>query len=158
MNYLGENDQPVSSLTDDCFTQRIFIFSLKEEDYFLNYFMGWEKVQTQMYVVKVDKYSFKIPSGMYIYTGCPSGNTDWILVDEIVGRQSIELFLMPPSFKSWELHPMKLVDVYNGEMNSPNTKNVIPIIDDLGERCLLVASKDIYHQWKHKDFSTPFVV
>lgn len=158
MNYLGGDDQPIKAYTDEVFNEKIFTFSIKEEDYFLNFFMQWDRVTTEIYVFDMGKHTFHIPSGFYVFTGCPSGNVDWILVDELIGRKSIDVFLMPPTFKSWQLESPVLTNSFTGEFNQPVTNDVIPLVSEDGKRTLLVSAKDIYHKWKDKDYSAPFVV
>lgn len=158
MNYLTADDKPISAYTEDLMHHSIFTFSVQQEDYFLNFFMNYERVSTEIYVFAIGKYTFHIPSGMFVYAGDAGGSIDWVLSDELVGRKSVDLFVMPPSFKAWQLETPSLTSTFTGEYYIPVTKDAIPIVSECGRKTILASARDLYHQWKTKEYDAAFVV
>lgn len=158
MNFLGEDDLPVSAYTEDLMTKRIFSFSVQQEDYFLNFFMNYEKITTEIYVFSLGKYSFHIPSGVFVYSGDAGGSIDWILSDELVGRKNVDIFVMPTTFRSWQLETPVLTNTFTTDFYYPATKDAVPIVSECGTKTILISSRDLYHQWKVKDYDVAFVV
>lgn len=158
MNFLGSDDKPISAYTEDLMAERIFTFSVQQEDYFLNFFMNFEKITTEIYVFSLGKYSFHIPSGVFVYAGDAGGSIDWILSDELVGRRNVDIFVMPVTFQAWQLETPALTNTFTTDYFYPSTKDAVPIVSECGNRTILISSTDLYHKWKNKDYSAAFVV
>lgn len=137
--------------------RRVFDYSIKDEDYLLRHHISWEKVASD-YCISVNGYKFHIPSGMYIFCGCVSGNTDWIMIDELINRE-VEVFLLSLDFDSWALHqPEFQAFEMNEVVYLPSTKSPLPVADMTGSRAIIISSTDVYHKMKDKDFSAMFVI
>lgn len=156
MFYIDGNDRPCSSLSADVIEKRLFHFDVDKEDYFLRYFITWDKVQTDMYRLDLDGCIFSIPSGVYILCGCDGGSQDWILVDEIVGRP-IEIILINNNYRSWSFCRPVVTDVHNDVYYAPMTKSPIPITDSSSKKVIIISSVDQYHKLKDRDYDIFFV-
>lgn len=156
MFYIDENDRPCASSSIDTIEKRLFQFDVDAEDYFLRYFVTWDKIQTDFYRIELNGAVFNIPSGMYILCGCDGGSQDWIMVDEIVGRP-IEIILINNNYRSWSFCRPVVTDLYNGVCYTPMSKSPIPVTDASGKKVIIVSTVDQYHKLKDRDYDIFFV-
>ena len=139
----------------EVFGKRIFEFDVNKEDYMLRYFSTWEETIGE-FIIDVGGYRYMIPSGVYIYCGCESGSTDWVMIDEMINRD-ISVFQMDTDFGSWDLSEIKLHSMTKQTIYLPSTKNPLPIADVSGTRTIVMAYHDMYHKLKDKDYGILFV-
>lgn len=157
MKLLGFNDSAIDITNPDNLGQKFFEFCPVSDDYFLNFHFNWDVVTSTVYVFTSGRFTFQIPSGFYIFIGCPTGLNDWILIDEIIDRD-IEVFVMPTSLGSWSLQEFQLKDIMTIEYVYPSTKNPVPMLDETGKVCVIASPVDQYHKFKNKDDNCLFVM
>ena len=141
--------------SEEVFGKRIFEFDVSKDDYILKYISNWEETVGE-YIIEVGGLRYTIPSGVYIYCGCESGSTDWVLIDEMINRD-ISVFQMDIDFGSWELSRLELRGMTEQSLFLPSTKNPIPIADITGKKTIVMAYHDMYHKFKDKEFGVLFV-
>lgn len=155
MRYLG-HEETFDAASQDVIGERIFEYNIKHDDYLFTYHVGWDIVLAE-YVFDVGGYRYTLPSGIYIFSGCPSGAHDWIRVDEIIDRD-IDIFQAPIDLNSWTIEKQKLMDVTTEKIYMPQTKNPLPVVDSSGKRCIFISYTDVYTRMKDRDFSSMFVL
>ena len=143
MKYIGEKDKPVPASEESSIQERILEFSHEKLDYFLNYKTYWELIEGTMYNLKVGNSQFVIPLSHYIMIGDEFGETDWILVDELVSR-GLDVTMLDIELKKWYNLLPTVVSVEMKSFFWPNTKHIIPIQDN--GHVVLVADKDQYQK------------
>lgn len=157
MKLLGLGDVGVDVLRQTCLSERFYEFCPQKEDYFLNFYINWSKVRSKVFVFKVGRIRFHIPTGFYIFVGSADGTTDWMLIDEVVDR-NIEAFVTPTSIGSWSLQELELIDYVDMTYFYPDTRNPVPLVDESERYCVIVSAADQYHKFKNKDHGTLFVM
>jgi hypothetical protein len=160
MNYLGENDHIVNGSNKENLDQRIFEFNLKadKEDYFLNYFLNWERVVGDVYTLKIGGHTFQVGTGLYVFIGCEDADGDWAIIDEIIGRD-IQIFTTTPKMTTWSFETPSLMGINsNGEYYYPSTRNPIPVVSNDGETVIMVSMTDQYRSNKDRDHLALFVL
>lgn len=158
MFFLGAGDEPVNAYDPQSIGDYTIEFNMQQEDWMLKQHIIWDSIKSDVFHFRLGKWKFQIPSGVYLFTGCPSGSMDWIISDEIIGRE-IEIFIMPPSFTSWSLEIPVLESVqHDVKFFAPSTKNPTAMMDNAALRCVVTSVNDQYHKMKNKDYNTMFVV
>ena len=158
MFFLGAGDEPVNAYDPQSIGEYTSEFNMQQEDWMLKQHIIWDSIKSDVFHFRLGKWKFQIPSGVYLFTGCPSGSMDWIISDEIIGRE-IEIFIMPPSFTSWSLEIPVLESVqHNAKFFAPSTKNPTAMMDNSVYRCIVTSVNDQYHKMKNKYYNTLFVV
>lgn len=152
MNFIDGNMKAVCAKSDDTIEKKIFDFSLEEEDYFLNYHTTWDHIEGDFYDLELDGRIFSIPSGIYILCTCDEGNTDWIMVDELIGRD-IDILVLTKSLRSWIPSKPKVRNFYRSANFYPMSRTPVPIINSTEERIIIVSSIDQHSKMKDKYFN-----
>lgn len=156
MNFLNGKMEPVSSKCDSCIESRVFDFSIEEEDYFLNYHATWDLIEGDSFTVEIGGGIFNIPSGLYLLCVCEDGNSDWIMIDEIIGRD-IGIFTMPISMRSFSPKRMRVRDFHVDRSYFPLSRTPVPLTDGEGTVVILASTIDQHSKMKGKEFDI-FVV
>jgi hypothetical protein len=157
MYYLTEGDMALDAKDIDSINHHVYDFCPAKEDYFLNFFVSWNKIESDMYKFIIGSWRFEIPSGVYVFAGCEAGVGDWILSDELVGRD-LDFFTLSPSCNKWSFEEHLIESSYKGVYYYPNTKNPMPLVDESGSRMILIAQTDQYSKMKGKDFYDLFTI
>jgi hypothetical protein len=159
MNFIDEDMNPVSSKTAGCVDTQIFEFSIEDEDYMLRYQYTWDVIEGDFFNVRIGELSFDIPAGTYILCSCPDGNIDWIMIDELIGRD-IQVLTISKNLRTWTLNDIALRDYRkDGKCYFPMSKDKAPIpvtSNDCGG-IILVSSIDQHNKMKDKTFEIFFV-
>lgn len=145
MHYLNETAAGLDWFSPKCTNNHIFEYSLDRQDYFLNYRMIWREVDADFYEMVIGNQTFFLPSGFYVMIGDVFGELDWIMIDEMIGRD-LECVILSPGLETWSLHTPKLKNVSEKRMFWPKTTNIIPVRS--GDRVLMISDKDFYHKTK----------
>lgn len=157
MKYLNGNDQPVDATKQENLSQRIFEFCLKKEDYFLNYFMNWDRVSGDVYTVRIGDHTFEIGAGLYIFIGTEE-TSDWCIIEELIGRD-IQVFTTTPKLTTWRFENLSLVDVNQPtEYYFPQTRNPMPVVSNDGEKIIMVSVVDQYRSTNNRDHLAMFLI
>ena len=102
-------------------------FNLTKDDYFLERSMLWDEIRSSVYEFKTDTNELiYIPSGMYVMIGDIYGEVDWIIVEELIGRD-LDVLIIKKDFSSWGLNKLTLTNESEQCYYWPMTKNAIPI-------------------------------
>jgi hypothetical protein len=160
MNYLGEYNKVVDGAKRENLDQRIFEFNLKpdKEDYFLNYFLNWDRVVGDVYTLKIGGHTFQIGAGLYVFVGCEDADGDWAIIDEIIGRD-IQIFMTTPNMTSWSFEEPSLLGINsNGGYYFPSSRNPIPVVSNDGEAIIMVSVVDQYRSHKGRDHLALFIL
>lgn len=157
MNYLSADDTPIDATKKDNLDQRIFEFCLKKEDYFLNYFLNWERIIGDVYTLKIGGHTFTIGTGLYIFIGSEEAS-DWAVLDEIIGRD-IQIFTTTPRLSTWSFETPHLMGINpKGEYYYPLSRNPIPVVSHDGEAVIMVSQTDQYRSNKDRDHLALFIL
>tara|TARA_Y100000593_G_scaffold94592_1_gene194484 strand:+ start:3077 stop:3550 length:474 start_codon:yes stop_codon:yes gene_type:complete len=157
MYFLNEEMKAVSSKTVSCVDSQIFEFSIEDEDYMLGFQPTWDVIQGDFYSIRVGKINMDIPAGTYILCSCHDGNIDWIMIDELIGRD-IMVLCISNSLRSWNLHPVELRDFHrNGECYFPMVRSPFPVTSEDCAGIVLVSSIDQHSKMKDKTFEVFFI-
>ena len=148
MRYLGE-DVFLSASDQGSIEKRYFEFNTSKEDYFLTYRPTWDKVVTDVYYFNIGTKTFKIPHGSFIFICDEYGQSEWILIEESIGRK-MSAFVMDKELQNWSSREMVLVDVKQETIYLPITKNVIPVVSDDSDKVILISMVDQYLKTKNK--------
>lgn len=146
MFYLNETDEGIDWFSPSCPNNNILEYSTDKEDYFLNYRMIWKEVEADFYEMAMGPDVFYIPSGFFVLIGDVFGELDWIMSDELIGRD-LDCVILTPELTAWSLHQPILRDMIPNTMYWPNTKNIVPVRS--GKSVILLADKDFYHKTKN---------
>ena len=122
----------------------------KKSDYFLKYHVSWDYAVAE-YLVSINKHKYLLPSGVFVMVAEPTGEQDWIYIDDLLA-QNIDVIELDSEFMNWSLSKVELIDKVETEIYFPNTKQVIPIGDETGEYSILVSKSDHYHTMKTDSF------
>lgn len=150
-NFIDENESPIPCTSKNVLRTYFFEYNLSESDYYLYRKLQWDIVTTTMYQFKMsDGVTIGIPSNYYVMVGDVYGEVDWVLVDEIIGRD-IELLIIKKGFNGWTLdniEPVGMTEKY--KFYWPLTKNPVPIMTDSGDRSVIVSTYDQYKMTRDK--------
>ena len=158
MRFLTETDKSPSIFDDTSMESRVFVFCPSREDYFLTYNASWrtEKNAT-VYRFSLGNRYFTIPSCVYVCVACQSGSIDWMLTDDLIGK-NMSLLTMSRELKNWKFEELWFSGKENKTYHIPITKNPYPVVDDTrGDLVILVSSVDQYHKFKNFEYSVFFV-
>lgn len=150
MRLVGINET-FDAHSEETTKERVFEFDTKIEDYMFRYHVIWEAVLSE-YIIKVNRHRYHIPSGFYVLTGYIGGDTDWILIDELI-NSAVDVIQTNNEFNTVSLHPAKLVSLDETVVHVPKTKHPFPISDVTGQRCIMVATSDMYFKLKPLEIS-----
>lgn len=152
MEYLRETGDTLCAFDEACMGERIFEYSVKNEDYFLRFFVMWETVDATIYSFSVGEETFNIPSGFYVL--CFSGDSvfDWVLSDELIDR-SIPFFILNKDLVSRFPKEPELKKTYTSNIYYPSTNEPLPVGSESKNSFVLVSRVDMYHKTKDMDIS-----
>lgn len=155
---IGDNNtiQTLDARGDECTEQRIFQFSPRECDYFLNYETVWATYLTD-FLFKIGEYRISLPSSVYVYCAADSESSDWVLTDELLGRD-FTVLLMDLEFKRWSVETIELIDKSEKLVNMPSTKNILPIAENTGTKCILMSLVDPTRMTKNFDMTDYLII
>jgi hypothetical protein len=158
MNYLGTGDKIVDGTKSENLVERVFEFCTKKEDYFLNYFLNWDKIIGDVYQLKIGNHNFNVGSGFYVFIGCDDADGDWAIIDEIIGRD-IQIFTLDPKISTWSFNTPTLKGVNeNTTYYYPMTRSPIPVVSNDGQAMIMVSSVDQYRSTKERDHLAMFIM
>jgi len=140
LNYIGEEDKPVTAFDDSCVNERIMEFSCDKLDFFLTHKIMWDEIRGDVYDVKVGDGVFSVPSGHFVMIGDDYGDFDWIMIDEMFGRPLLTVSTFDMALKNWNIMPLQAQNVHDEVVYWPTTKNIIPIQSN--NTVILVSEKD----------------
>lgn len=132
----------------------VWIYSIKEKDYFLEKIPSWYSLETSVYILNVDFHTVMIPEGFYILIADVNGRIDWINVNTIISR-GFEAFIIPGTLDegTWQILPMEVigyeVDYY---YYYPFLKSPITPLYVGNNKCMLISNKDMWSKTKNFDF------
>lgn len=145
MKWIGASET-YDAKSQDVFGERIFEFDLKRHDYFLTFHPTWDRVVCS-YNFKIGRHNYHIPSGVWVLIGFIAGETDWILSDELI-NMDVDVVTLSDNLDSIRLYKPKFEGMSTHMIYTPRTKNILPMCDESGSRCILFGRKDLYHQLK----------
>lgn len=146
MKFVGINET-LDAQSADTVGKRIFNFDVKAEDYFYQFYPVWDRVESE-YVISINGRRYHLPSGVFVLIATMAGDTDWVLIDELI-NMDVEVLQMNNDFNNISLYNPKLVKLDDTVLYMPQTKNPIPISDVTGSRTIIISYKDVYHKAKH---------
>lgn len=142
----------------DELSKRIYEFCTKDEDYYLNYFLNWDRVLGDVFVVRVGQHTFHIGAGVYVFIGCEDADGDWAIIDEVIGRD-IQLFKMDTGISKWAFETPELKGVIeNTEYYYPMTGRPVPVVSNDGKAIIMVSTVDQYRSTKERDHLAMFIM
>lgn len=148
----GQNELEAFDARDvECTERRQFQFVPRECDYFLNYETMWATYLTD-FLFKVGNYKISLPSSVYIYCAADSESSDWVLTDELIGRD-FTVLLLDLEFKKFTIETIELIDTDERLVHMPATKNIIPVAENSGTKCILMALNDPTRSTKNFDMT-----
>lgn len=145
MNYMTDTDKVIDWRGDECLGSWILEYSHEKNDYFLNYRMLWNEIDSEIHVYKIGNSIIEIPSDFHIMIGDIYGELDWISSDELINR-SVDVVILDREQKNWTLKKASFVAVKQGTVYWPKTKNIIPM--NIDEKILIMSDKDVYNRTK----------
>ena len=158
MKFLTTNDRSIDANDPSSIGEYVYEYDVEKEDWMLRQRVLWDKIISDVYTFRLGSYRFKIPSGIYIYTGDYGGCMDWIISDEIIGRD-LEVYIMPTSLTSWNLEKPVLESVTtDATFFMPSVKTPLAYVDQSGTKTIFASVNDQYHAMKNNSFSTMFVI
>lgn len=157
MKFLGEGDNIVDCTKQENLDQRVFEFCTKKEDYFLNYFMHWDRTIGDLYQLRIGTHTFDIGAGLYIFIGTEEA-ADWCIVEELIGR-NIQVFTTTPKISTWSFDELSLINVnHSGEYYYPQTRNPMPVVSNDGKKIIMTSVVDQYRSTNNRDHLAMFLV
>lgn len=150
MYYCKEGVAPSPATDIDSTAAHIYEFSVQKEDYFYNLRMSWENITSPAYELRFGNSVIVVPSGLYVVLCDESGVIDWVLVDEVIGRD-MSIMLLSPNMKSWSIQTPVLVEYHEEyEYYLPKTENALPITNQNNDGVIVVSRADQYSLTKDK--------
>lgn len=150
MLYLSpEGFSPLQGVERVSIYERIFEFDPGARDYVYKRFLLWDKITSDVFTLKtnITNTTIYVPSGFYVFVGSDEGASDWIMVDELIGRD-IEVFCISSDFNDFVLETVSLTSVVETTFYYPMTKNPIPVTDLYNKKVFLCCSSDPYLRLK----------
>lgn len=137
-----------SIFVPECVGSKYLEFKPEKNDYFLISTVAWDRVTTSIYQIDFGGALFYIPSGMFILISDETGETDWLMVDEIIGRD-ITVPIISNNLKRHRVYSPKLSGVFTGQYYWPMTKGIIPVTNEmytiiLSNRCQYLKTKHMH--------------
>lgn len=130
--------------------KKIYEFSIDKSDYFMNFRMVWKKIEGDFYTFRLGKDFINIPAGFHVMVGDEEGSIDWILVDELVGRD-IDILTLSQNFGTWGLEKPSIVTVSKKTVFWPTTKNIVPLCFNcarVSNSVIILSDKDRWQSMK----------
>jgi hypothetical protein len=155
MFYIRETNEVESAFNEDCVNHKYFEYKPDKDDYLLTYNVSWDEMLTDIYQFRVGMKNLFIPSGIYLFCGDEFGTSDWILSDEIIGRD-IPIFTSNIDMTGWKSVIPKLVNTFPETFYYPLSKNPIPVADQTGTITIVTSRVDQYHKLSDRDFGSFF--
>ena len=142
MYYIGKDDVPLSITSKETCNERIMMYDHKAEDYFLEYCMAWQNVQTPIYTVLLGDKLFNIPSSQYVVCGDVGGDSDVIVFDEIIGR-NIAVITIVNGYRKVEWNIPRIISINdNGEFLYPMVSKLPVLYSKCGGGFILMSGSD----------------
>lgn len=159
MRYLGAENNIVDCTRQENLSEKIFEFVISKEDYFLNMYLRWDRVESDMYRMDVGGAIFDIGCGLYVFAGdgFSGGGCDWFQIDEIIGR-NIQVFTVNPAVTRFDFHEQHLKETYYGTYYYPITSNPMPVVSSCGTKMIIVSQTDQHRNLGNKDFYSLFTL
>lgn len=155
MRILGE--EPINAMDPEVVGKHVFEFDMDRQDWMLRARAIWDEVAATAYTFKIGKHRFVLPAGVYVYTGCVGGSTDWVLTDEIIGRP-IETFVLDTDIHGWTLKRPILESLQEGvKFYLPSIRTPMVAVDTTGTKTIIVSHNDHFHRFKDEDFNVLFM-
>lgn len=141
MYLASENLEKIPFSDQRCCTQFFYEFNMEKLDYFYVYKPVWHSFSTMNYQFLVDGVEICIPSGMYVLISDEYGDIDWIVVDEIIGR-NIEFLVLNGKMTEWQNIKPVLQNCEDIPVHVPSSKHVLPLTDKNSSRIILICRSD----------------
>lgn len=150
MQYLRETGETLDAFNKECMDERLFIFSLDDDDYMLKYFVMWDTVFTDIYRFSVGNTTIDIPSGFFVMCADEEGSFDWVLSDELIGRD-VSIMTLTENMRLKVPEIPSITHSYTEHVYFPSTPNPVMVGSKDKSVFTLVSKIDLYHKTKNKE-------
>lgn len=154
MNFLDIDYNPVTYEDISGLSEKyIWYYSTEFKDFYVSNIFPWVNPKSLGYVIEVEGHTTVVPEHFFAVVCDYDIGLDSIQFAEIIGRE-FDVFTMDRNLEedSWLAKPMKVVGIEEDySFYYPLSSNMFPIV--IGERVIVVASKDMYNKVRRLSFS-----